>query len=204
MSGLIVLLLLLALALGGLWLLGARGAPLTFIAAALTFAAAGDSAQGRPGLGEAPARPSAATRHLPLAKARHALLGQFSRSETWMIIADSYAARGKTEDAVGLLQSGLRQHPEDFALWTGLGNALVDHAGVMTPAAELAYSRAAALAPVSPAPRFFHALGLLRSGQREEARAEWLSLLADAPADAEWRPLVEDGIALLDAPQRSR
>jgi cytochrome c-type biogenesis protein CcmH len=144
-----------------------------------------------------PAWPAQA-RNVPLGKARHVLLGQFTKSEHWLIIADSYAARGKTEDAVGLIQSGLRAHPDDYVLWVGLANALVDHAGVMTPAAELAYGRAARLAPWSPAPPFFRGVALLRSGERDAALAEWRALLASAPADAPWRPLVEDGLATIE------
>ena len=200
MSGILVLLALIAAVLAALWLLRLRGAWLTLAAAALMFGGAGYALQGRPGLAGRPAKGMAETRHLPLARARHLFLGQFTRSEHWMIIADSYAARGRTEEAVGLIQSGLRAHPDDYALWVGLGNALVDHAGVMTPAAELAYARAARLAPWSAAPRFFHALGLLRSGQRDAALAEWRELLAAAPAQAEWRPLVEDGIRALGPP----
>ena len=113
------------------------------------------------------------------------VLGQFTPSEHWLIIADSFAARGKTQEAVGLVQSGLRAHPDDYVLWVGLGNALVDHAGVMTPAAELAYARAAKLAPWSPAPPFFHGLALSRSGDREGALREWKAMLAAAPAEAE-------------------
>ena len=152
MTGLLILLLLAGLALGGLRLLGVSGSLLAMTAAALMLGAAGYALQGRPGLGGSSAQGLAQARHLPLANARHALIGQFTRSERWLIIADSYAARGKTEDSVGLVQSGLRAHPDDYALWVGLGNALVDHAGIMTPAAELAYDRAATLAPWSPAP----------------------------------------------------
>jgi cytochrome c-type biogenesis protein CcmH len=100
-----------------------------------------------------------------------------------------------------LVQSGLRAHPDDYTLWVGLGNALVDHAGVMTPAAELAYARAEKVAPWSPAPKFFHGLALLRSGQRDAALKEWKALLASAPAQAAWRPLVEDGVAMLERGQ---
>lgn len=201
MTALALVALLAGLALAGLWLFGLRGPRLTMAAAVLLFAAAGYTLQGRPDLAESPARGAAETRHLPLGRARHVMLGQFTKSERWMILADSFAARGKTEDAVGLIQSGLREYPDDFTLWVGLGNALVDHAGVMTPAAELAYARAARLAPWSPAPRFFRALGLLRSGERDAALAEWKALLAEAPAEAEWRPLVEDGVAMLEQGQ---
>jgi cytochrome c-type biogenesis protein CcmH/NrfG len=202
MTGFLILLLLAGLALAAMRLLGLTGPLLTIAAAALMAGGGGYALQGRPDLPGSPARGSPEAHFLPLAKARHALLGQFTRSEHWLIIADSYAARGKTQDAVGLIQSGLRAHPDDYVLWVGLGNALVDHAGIMTPAAELAYARAARLAPWSPAAPFFHGLALLRSGQRDAALAEWKELLAAAPAQAGWRPLVEDGVAMLEAPGR--
>jgi len=200
-SGLFILLVLIGLALGGLRLLGLTGPLLKLAAAALMVGGAGYSLQGRPGLSGSPARGSAEAQYLPLDKARHALLGQFTASERWLILADSFASRGKTQEAVGLIQSGLRAHPNDDVLWVGLGNALVDHAGIMTPASELAYARAAKLAPWSPAPPFFHGLALLRSGQPEAALAEWKALLAAAPAEAGWRPLVEDGVAQIERGQ---
>ncbi len=201
MTGYLILLVLAALALGGLRLLGLRGPLLTLAAAGSMLGAAGYAVQGRPGLPGSTARGQAASPHVPLAQARHILMGQFTKAERWLILADSYAARGKTEDAVGLVQSGLRAQPDDFTLWVGLGNALVDHAGRLTPAAELAFDRAGRLAPWSPAPRFFHGLALLRSGQRDAALAEWKAVLAAASADAEWRPLVEDGVAMIERRQ---
>jgi cytochrome c-type biogenesis protein CcmH/NrfG len=201
MTGLVILILLGALSLAGLWALRSRGPLLTVAAAALMFGGAGYALQGSPGLAGSPAQGSAASHYVDVAGARHILMGQFTRSEHWMIIADSYASRGKTDEAVVLVQSGLRAHPDDYTLWVGLGNALVDHAGVMTPAAELAYARAEKVAPWSPAPKFFRGLGLLRSGQRDAALKEWKALLASAPAQAAWRPLVEDGVALLERGQ---
>ena len=201
MTGFVILLVLAGLALGALRLLGLGGPLLTMAAAALMFGGAGYALQGHPGLGGSTGQGSVEARHLPLGNARHALLGQFTSSERWLIIADSYASRGKTEDAVGLVQAGLRAHPDDFALWIGLGNALVDHAGIITPAAELAYDRAAKLAPWSPAPAFFRGLALFRSGEREAALGEWKALLANAPANAGWRPLVEDGVAMIERGQ---
>ena len=201
MTGIFILLLLVGTALGGLRLLGLSGTLLTMAAAALMLGAAGYVLQGRPDLGGSGPSANAESRHLPIANARHAMLGRFTRSESWLIIADSFAARSETEDAVGLVQSGLRAHPDDYVLWVGLGNALVDHAGTMTPAAKLAYARAAKLAPWSPAPRFFRGVSLLRSGDREGALAEWKAVLAAAPAEAEWRPLVEDGVAMAERGQ---
>ena len=201
MTGVLLLLLLAGVALVGLRLLKVGGALLTMAAAAMMLGGAGYVLQGRPGLASAAPRGAAQSRHLPVANARHVMLGQFTRSERWLIIADSFAARGKTADAVGLVQSGLRAHPDDYVLWVGLGNALVDHAGIMTPAAELAFNRAAKLAPWSPAPPFFRGVALLRSGDGDAALAQWKTILAAAPANAEWRPLVEDGVAALERTQ---
>jgi cytochrome c-type biogenesis protein CcmH len=45
-----------------------------------------------------------------------------------------------------------------------------------------------------PRLRFLKGLALTRAGRPEEARATWRALLADAPADAPWRPAVEQSL----------
>ena len=199
MNGLIALIALAGVGLGLLWMTGLRGPMWTLAAAALLFGGAGYALQGRPGLAGSAAARSAASPPILLTGARHAFLGRFNQADRWVTISEGYASRGKTQDAVGILQSAIREHPDDFGLWIGLGNALTDHARMITPAAELAYARAGQLAPWSPAPGFFRGLALMRSGEREAALAEWKSVLANAPANASWRPLVEDGVALLEA-----
>ena len=200
MSGWLTLLALIAAGLGALWLLGLRGALLQVAAAALLFGAAGYAVQGRPGLPAAAPQASAQEPGIPLTRLRQAFFGSFSGSEHWQLIADSYTRRGAKDKAVGVLRSAVREHPRDPALWIGLGNALVDHAGMLTPAAEFAYATAAELAPDHPAPRFFLGLALARSGDGAGALAQWRIVLADAPADAGWRPLVEDAVAALTPP----
>ena len=103
----------------------------------------------------------------------------------------------KSEDAVGILQNAVTRYPGDPQLWIGLGNALVDHARGLTPPAELAYQRAAQLAPGHPGAPFFYGLALARSGDRQGALAIWQQILKTAPNDAGWRPLVEQGVAAL-------
>ena len=186
---------LIGLAVAVLWRLQVRGAMLQVAGAALLIGAAGYALHGRPGLPGSAARASGQAGSLSLAKARHAFFGEFSASERWLIISESYARRGRSADAVGALRSAVREHPRDPQLWIGLGNALVEHGQMMTPPAELAYARAAGLAPTHPAPPFFRGLALIRSGEREEGVALWRGILANAPADASWRPLVEDGLA---------
>lgn len=199
MTGLLIVLVLAALALGLMRLAGLRGGMLTFAASALMIGAAGYALGGRPGLSGSP-RSAQAGRPapIPLANARDLFFGRFGGSQHWLIISDSLAARGNTEDAVGIIQSGIRAHPNDYALWVGLGNALTDHARGITPAARFAFQRARELAPSAPAPDYFEGLALLRSGDPAGAHAMWRSLLGRAPADAGWRPLVADGVTLIE------
>ena len=202
MSAWVILLLMVAASLGALRLLGLTGGFLQLAGAALLFGAAGYAIQGRPSLPGAPRSASARPAPIPLTPIRRAFFGQFAGSERWLIIAESYARRGNTEDAVGVLRSAVREHPNEPALWVGLGNALVDHAGTLTPASFLAFQRAQELAPGYPAPRFFLGLALARSGDGEAAVRLWRQVLAEAPANASWRPLVEDAILALEPPRR--
>ena len=186
-----------ALAIGALRLLGLRGAILHMAAAAVFLGAAGYALQGNPGIAGSPRSERMEAPPVPLTKLRHGFFGQFSSAESWLRISEALASRGNTQDAVGALKAAVREHPNDVQLWIGLGNALVDHARVLTPAAEFAYRRAAELAPGHPAPAFFMGLALARSGQGELAVALWNDVLANSPADATWRPLVEDAVAAL-------
>ena len=203
MSGWLALAALMALCLAAFRLLGLRAAMLQLGAAALLIGASGYALQGRPGLPGSPRAEAAARQVIPLTGAREAFFGEFTRSGHWLLLSDSMARRGDTGDAAGILRSAVREHPRDAALWVGLGNALVDHAGVLTPAAQLAYERAAELAPGHPAAPFFFGLALARSGDRAGALALWREVLSDAPADAGWRPLVEDAVAALEGPKPS-
>ena len=199
MSGWVILALLLAASLAALRFLGLRGAFLQFAAAALLLGCAGYALDGHPGLEGATRAAQAKQPPIPLTKVRHAFFGQFTSAESWLRISEALASRGNTEDAAGVLRSAIREHPDNAILWVGLGNALVDHAGAITPASQLAYQRAEQLAPGHPAPAFFMGLALARSGEPEAALDFWRDVLANAPAEAEWRPMVEDAVAVLEA-----
>ena len=198
--GFVILLGLIAANLGLLWRFGVRGGLLTAGAAALLLGASGYALQGRPSLPGAPARSEEAGDIFPLTDARHAFFGHFTPAESWLRISEALARDGKSEDAVGILQNAVRRYPGDPQLWIGLGNALVDHSRGLTPPAELAYKRAAEMVPGHPAAPFFYGLALARSGDRQAALLVWEDILKKAPADAEWRPLVEQGVKALSGP----
>lgn len=199
--GWLIILFMVLVVIAGLWRLGRLdGSALQMVGAGLALALAGYAWQGRPTLAGSPGarpvdqQPGGET----FAAARQQLLGQFDRASVWLTLADAYLRRGETLDAVDVLRSGIRQRPDDSDLWIGLGNALVVHSGgLMTPAADLAFRRAQALAPAAPGPRFFYGLSLAEGGRFAEAEILWRDVLATAPKDVSWRPFVEQKLKLL-------
>ncbi|WP_136162256.1 tetratricopeptide repeat protein [Sphingomonas flavalba] len=160
------------------------------VLAALLLGLGGYALQGSPGLPGKPAKPRAAQPKVDeatLAK-RQELGSRFGSDVAWLIASEGMMRAGLTEAGVGYVKRGLRDYPNSPDLWTGLGNALVVHAGGQaSPASVYAYHRAMAIAPDSPAAPFFLGLSLAQSGRLEEARATWAAMLARAPADAPWR-----------------
>ena len=179
---------------------------LQFTAAALLLALAGYAWQGHPNMAGAP-KPPPGRQQLPetdFAKTREDMLGRFDQASAWLNMADSFQRRGDTQSAAELLQGAVRRTPNNPDLWVGLGNALVVHGGgMMSPAAQLAFNRAARLAPGHPGPRFFYGLALAQGGNYDEAERIWRELLATAPPDAEYRRIVEERLQALQQARAS-
>lgn len=175
----------------------------TLLGAALLFGLAGYALQGSPGAPAAPASREigrvAGTGEL-LVRARRELFNTAILPSRFLITSDAFARRGDHAAAAEFARSAVAENPADVEAWTALGNALVEHAGgALTPAALYAYGQANKQAPRSPAPAYFLGLALLRNGDLEGARAIWAELLADAPADAKWRPLLAQRVGQLEA-----
>ena len=64
---------------------------------------------------------------------------------------------------------------------------------MMTPAAQLAFQRAARIAPDHPGPPFFYGLALAQGGNYAEAERIWRQLLASAPESANYRRTMRNG-----------
>ena len=63
---------------------------------------------------------------------------------------------------------------------------------MMSPAAQLAFSRAARIAPGHPGPRFFYGLALAQGGNYDEAERIWRALLPGLPPGSPWRSAIEE------------
>jgi cytochrome c-type biogenesis protein CcmH len=194
--GWLVMALLALLAGAGLgWFVRHDKSALQFLAAALLIALAGYSWQGRPGMAGAPKRPPARAQlaDTDFATLRENLLGRFDRAWTWMNIADGYQRRGDAEGAARVLQRAVRINPRSADLWVAYGYALVVHGGgMMSPASQLAFARAAGLAPDHPGPRFFYGLALAQGGNYDEAERIWREVLAAVPPDSQYRAAIEE------------
>lgn len=201
MSGWLAMLgLALAAALGlGYFLRGDKGA-LQFMGAALLLAVAGYSWQGRPAQPGAPKGPPE-RQQLPetaFDQARDNTFGRFNRAAMWLNLAESLQRRGDQLSAAQLLENATRRNPRDVALWIGFGNALVQHGGgMMSPAAQLAFQRAAELAPDHPAPLFFYAEALAQSGSYDEAERIWRELSTREQLPTEIRTRLEQNLAAI-------
>ena len=202
MGWMFIIILALA-ALLALWRFGHLDrAGLQFVGAALLLALAGYAWQGEPGVAGAPKRAPEHKEVTPseFSKVRRNLLGQFDTADRWLTLAEAYGRQGDTQGAAEILESALREHPRDPDLWVGLGSTLVQHAGgLMTPAAQLAFDRAAEIAPNHPAPKFFYGLALAQGGKLDEAERIWRGLLATAPPSAMWRGEIEQRLQAIDA-----
>jgi cytochrome c-type biogenesis protein CcmH len=200
--GWLILLIFAAAAFVALWaIVRPARAGLQLVAAAILFACAGYAWQGHPDLRGAPrhAVGEEGPAESAFSEMRGDMLGRFDVADRWLTFSDSYLRAGDTKGAADLLHSAIRQHPNNAFLWIGYANALVLHGnGLMSPAAEIAYARAAALAPDHPAPRFFYGLSLARDGRLDDAEKVWRQLLASAPTSAKWRDAVQRQIDLIE------
>ncbi len=207
MTTALLILAVAVLTIGGLWLAHrTRPSARAPLFATVALGAAAYFVMGWPGLGSTPARHQAPVQlGAPLDDLRARLTTQGSRSAVLLNFADSLIRNERGGDAARMLERAVERRPRDPDLWLGYANALVAASdGRLSPAAEAAYARAAALAPGSPGPALFRATALGKTDP-EAARAEFARLLASAPPNAWWRARVEQRLASLPpAPTQPR
>jgi len=202
MTGWLIFLGLALIAAAALWRFARlpRGG-VEIVGAALLLAVAGYAWQGSPGLPGKPTPPPE-TAKLPDSAFEHQeskMLAQVGDDANVMRSAEGLQQQGLNLYAIAVIKMGLAKRPYSADLWAGLGNALVIHGGgQMSPAAQLAFERAQAIAPYHPAPPFFMGLAYAQAGQFDRAEATWRALLDRSPADATWRPELEQRLIELE------
>jgi cytochrome c-type biogenesis protein CcmH len=114
----------------------------------------------------------------------------------WDVIAPVYLRLGRHADAAFAYGRAAHLLGEDTARLAGLAEAtMLRDNGRVTDEAKRALERLLKLEPGHVQARFWLAFGKEQEGQFAEAAAAYEQLMADAPADAEWRPMLQERIA---------
>jgi cytochrome c-type biogenesis protein CcmH len=179
--------------------------PLAILALYLTF--------GSPAL---PSRPHAERARAPekatvaelVAQVEERLRAHPEDKQGWDVIAPVYLGLERYSDAADAFARAIRLLGETPKRLIGFGEtpkrltvaeaSILASNGIVTEAARHACERVVALEPASGPAHFWLALAKEQDGNLEAAAADYRALLADSPADAAWRSVVEARIAAID------
>ena len=118
-------------------------------------------------------------------------------AQAWIDLGRAALAAGMPERAVVALRRAERLSPEDPAVLSALGLALVRMEGDRVgDAAETLFRRVLALDPQDPSARFHLGLAAYQRQDRTTALRIWRALAAEAPADAAWKTALDERIRI--------
>ena len=153
---------------------------------------------GSPGMADFPlaqrARTPAATQSLDdlVAQVEQHLENNPTDGRGWSVLAPVLGRLGRLDEAVRAFRNSITYNGESADRRADLGEALVAAAGgVVTTEAKAEFERAVALNADEVKASYFLGLAAEQDGRAEEAASIWRAMLAKAPANAPWRPLVQ-------------
>jgi cytochrome c-type biogenesis protein CcmH len=116
----------------------------------------------------------------------------------WSVLAPVLARLGRYDEAVRAFRNAIEYGGESAPRRADLGEAVAGAAGgVITSEARAEFERAIALDADDVKASYFLGLAAEQDGRAAEAVSIWRMMLAKAPADAPWRPLVQAALARL-------
>ena len=134
-----------------------------------------------------------------LARVERRLAAAPNDLQGWSIAAPVYMRLGRFVDAVNAYAQILRLNGETAQLRADYGEALVGASGgIVTADARAAFDRALVEQPGLPSARFYLGLAAEQEGDAPRAIAVYRALLADAPPQAPWAPVVQARLAGLE------
>ena len=114
----------------------------------------------------------------------------------WNVLAPVLERLGRFDEAVRAYRNSITYNGESAERRSDLGEAIAAAAsGVVTAEAKVEFERAHALNADDPKANYFLGLAAEQDGRKDDAANIWRALLAKAPADAPWRPLVQTSLA---------
>jgi cytochrome c-type biogenesis protein CcmH len=119
----------------------------------------------------------------------------------WKVLAPVLLRLGRYDDAVRAFRNSITYNGDSASRRADLGEAIAAAAGgVVTSEARSEFERAVALEAGEAKASYFLGLAAEQDGRKAEAASIWRAMLQKAPADAPWRPLVQEGLARLGVP----
>ena len=167
---------------------------------------------GAPDYGDMPlqARLQAQPSNMDMAAALARIEGHLAQepddARGWEIMAQVYTRLERPGDAAKAYRNLIRLQGASPELLTALGQSLVfADQGRVNEEALAAFQKALIAEPSRMEPRFYLALAAEQQGDKAKALEGYAKLLADAPADAPFAPMVRERIAKLggEAPEPS-
>jgi cytochrome c-type biogenesis protein CcmH len=153
---------------------------------------------GSPRLGDFPLaqrdRTPAATQSLDnlLAQVEQHLENNPTDGRGWSILAPVLARLGRYDDAIRAFRNSINYNGDSAERRADLGEAIAAAAGgVVTAEAKAEFERAVALNADDVKASYFLGLAAEQDGRSAEAASIWRAMLAKAPPNAPWRPLVQ-------------
>jgi cytochrome c-type biogenesis protein CcmH len=114
----------------------------------------------------------------------------------WNVLAPVLARLGRYDEAVPAYRNSITYNGDSAGRRADLGEALAGAAGgVVTSEAKAEFDRAIALDPNEVKASYFLGLAAEQDGRNAEASSIWGAMLAKAPPDAPWRPLLQAALA---------
>jgi cytochrome c-type biogenesis protein CcmH len=117
----------------------------------------------------------------------------------WNVLAPVLARLGRYDEAVRAYRNSITYSGDSDERRADLGEALAGAAsGVITAEAKAEFERALALNADQVKASYFLGVAAEQDGRAAEAASIWRAMLAKAPTDAPWRPLVQAALARVD------
>lgn len=109
----------------------------------------------------------------------------------WVLLGRSYMVTQQPLLAIDAYTKAIALRPQDATVRSFLGEAIVFSAdGTVTETARVAFTVAVQADPKNPAARFYLGMAEAQAGNLRAAFDSWLSLAAETPEDAPWRPVL--------------
>lgn len=118
----------------------------------------------------------------------------------WSVLAPVLARLGRYDEAVRAYRNSITYSGDSAERRADLGEAIAGAAGgVVTADAKTEFERAIALNADAVKANYFLGLAAEQDGRRAEAASIWRTMLAKAPPNAPWRPLLQAALARVGA-----